>query len=202
MRLETEPAAALAAMRAGLAREDLPTPLRARFALELAGVEFARGRHAATLEALDTVRRLRKAPPTGDAAYWAEACGPRAGPARPPPPSPRRPAPRASDPRRPRPRDAPPRRATRAPPPPPAGAGFALQLGAFTEEPRARAFVARWRGALPGLTLLADRDADGAPVYKVRYGAWPARDAAVAAAARLRRELGRRAIVVEATPRP
>ena len=209
MRLETAPAAALSAMRAGLAREDLPSPLRARFALELAGAEFARGRHAATLEALDAARRLGKAPPSGEAAYWAEAAAralARPATAR------RAPAVRTREDGRPDPRAAavePPREAapsrsprTRADTSAPAATGFALQLGAFTEEPRARAFVAQWRAGLPGLTLLAGRDAAGAAIYKVRYGAWPARDAAVAAAARLRRDLGLSAIVVEATPRP
>ncbi len=182
MRLETAPGAALSAMRVGLAREDLPSPLRARFALELAGAEFARGRHAATLEALDMARRLGKAPPAGEAAYWAEASARALA----------RPATI---------RSAPAVR-TRADTPAPAAGGFALQLGAFTEEPRARAFVAKWRAGLPGLKLLAGRDATGAAIYKVRYGAWPTRDAAVAAAAGLRRELGLSAIVVEATPRP
>jgi len=177
MRLETAPAAALSAMRAGLAREDLPASLRTRFALELAGAEFARGRWAATLEALDAARKLGKAPASGEAAYWAEAAA------------------RAL---------AQPAAARRAPAvtPAPAATGFTLQLGAFTEEPRARAFVAHWRARLPGLTLLAGRDAGGAAIYKVRYGAWPARDDAAAAAGRLRRDLGLPAIVVEATPRP
>lgn len=182
MRLETAPGAALSAMRAGLAREDLPSPLRARFALELAGAEFARGRHAATLEALDVARRLGKAPPSGEAAYWAEAA---ARALAQPATTRRAPAVR-----------------TREGTPAPAAAGFALQLGAFTEEPRARAFIAKWRAGLPGLTLLAGRDAGGAAIYKVRYGAWPARDDAVASAARLRRDLGLSAIVVETTPRP
>lgn len=209
MRLETAPSAALGAMRAGLAREELPAPLRARFALELAGVEFARGRHAATLEALDAARRLTRQPPSGEAAYWADAAAralaqPAAARRAPAtrtreaaPPDPRaaatEPAPEPAATRSPR---------VRAAAPAPAPGGFALQLGAYTEEARARAFVARWRSNLPGLTLLAGRDAAGAAIYKVRYGAWPDRAAAVAAADRLRRESGLPAIVVEATPRP
>lgn len=209
MRLETAPAAALSAMRAGLAREDLPARLRTRFALELAGAEFARGRYAATLEALDAARQLGKGPPSGEAAYWAEAAAralaqpatARKTPAvrtrddaRPAPPAAAEESPRAAAPAR-SPR-------SRTVTPAPAATGFTLQLGAFTEEPRARAFVARWRAKLPGLTLLTGRDAGGAAVYKVRYGAWSARVAAVTAAGRLRRDLGLPAIVVEATPRP
>ncbi|MHB8078320.1 MAG: SPOR domain-containing protein [Candidatus Krumholzibacteriia bacterium] len=203
MRLETAPSAALGAMRAGLAREDLPAPLRTRFALELAGAEFARGRYAATLEALDAARRLGKAPPTGEAAWWAEAAARGlANPAADRQASAAR-TPLAARPDRPAP--APPRELapppTRAPAAAPAAA-WALQLGAFTEEARARAFLARWRGALPGLTLLAGRDAVGARIYKIRYGAWPTRAAAVAAAGRLSRDPGLPAIVVEAAPRP
>ena len=81
---------------------------------------------------------------------------------------------------------------------PPPASPCSRQLGAFAEEPRARACVERWRAALPDLRLAREEEPGGAVLWKVRLGDFARREQAQERADRLRRVQGLSAIVVEA----
>ncbi len=172
VRLATDPAVALRLLHGALARPDLPADLRARFAEETAAIEYARGRWTPALEALTQARRLRKAPLAGEAAFWADAAMAAAA---------------GAGARVDRSRDE---------------EGWTLQLAAYADAERARAFMASWEGQLTGLRLQTERTPGGATLYRVRLGSWRDREAAMRAAAQLRRERGLSAIVVQNAARP
>lgn len=78
---------------------------------------------------------------------------------------------------------------------------YTLQLGAFAEMSRARAFLDRWLPALPDLRLVRENGAQGAALWKVRLGDFADRTDAQARVERLRRVQGLEALIVEIRPR-
>lgn len=84
---------------------------------------------------------------------------------------------------------------------PAAAPRYTLQLGAFAEMSRARAFLERWLPALPDLRLVRENDAQGTALWKVRLGDFAARADAQARVERLRRVQGLEAMIVEIRPR-
>ncbi len=174
--LATDPAIALQTWRAGLARTSLPTPLRARSAVEAARLLHAREQHAETLALLERARELDPDAWGGEPALIAQLSGAALR-----------------------------RTAAGAPPArPAAGAGgrFRLQLGAFSEAPRAEEFAAAWRGLLPDLRVSEESGPAGARLFKVRGGRYSTREEAAAEAARLREAHGLSVLVVEADRQP
>jgi len=212
IQLEADPRTALAALDRGVSRPDVPKELRARFAYEIALIQFSRARYAAVLAARDrgrawggragspaatllAARSLRALGRDDEARELLRRTGtrdedPRVAVGSTPTvsaPAPAAPAAAAGGARG----GDPARQVAAA-----AGAAYTLQLGAFADRTRAQAFIDEWRSRVSGLRLVEATGAGGMRLYKVQMGGWPDRSRADAEAARLRRELNLTPIVV------